>query len=162
MNTARFQAMLQEIGGLTYAQLKKLRHESDRLIASNQVGQVIAEREETVAACPHCQSEEKTRWGVTKQGIQRFKCKSCCKTYNALAGTPLYRMRKPEKWVEYKQFMSHGVSLRNTAKALGINLKTAFRWRHAFLSAPTDMPVTELSGVIEADETFGLFSALMR
>ena len=63
-------------------------------------------------------------------------------------------MRKPEKWVKYNQLMWHGISLRNAAKGLGINLKTSFRWRHAFLSAPTDMPVTELSGVIEADETF--------
>lgn len=154
MDTTRFQNILQDMSDLTYAQLKKLRHESDRLISENLVGQVIAEREEVVADCPHCHSEEKNRWGVTKQGIQRFKCKSCGKTYNALAGTALHRMRKPEQWIKYNQMMWDGVSTRTAAKRLGINLKTSFRWRHAFLDAPTKMPVSEISGVIEVDETF--------
>lgn len=154
MSDTAFQSILHDLNSFTYAQLKKLHHETDKRISKNQVGQVIAEREEEVAACPHCESEDKNRWGMTAQGVQRYKCKSCRKTYNALAGTPLYRMRKPEKWVLYGHLMWHGTSLRKSAKHLDINLKTSFRWRHTFLTTPSSVPITELTGVIEADETY--------
>ena len=67
---------------------------------------------------------------------------------------PLYRMKKSEKWVEYTQLMWHGVSLRNTAQELEINLKTLFRWRHIFLKKPANIVIPQLTGIIEVDETF--------
>lgn len=135
-------------------QLKKLRHEVESNISNNQVGQAIADHEETISHCPHCDSHELNRWGMTKQGIQRFKCKSCFKTFNALADSPLYRMKKAEKWIEYTKLMWEGVSLRKSAKALNITLRTSFRWRHMFIKAPASFNPSELTGVIEADETF--------
>jgi transposase-like protein len=53
---------------------------------------------------------------MTKQGIQRFKCKSCCKTFNALADSPLYRMKKAEKWIEYTKLMWEVCLLENQLK----------------------------------------------
>lgn len=38
--------------------------------------------------CPHCHSENMWRWGHAS-GLQRYRCKDCKKTYNALTGTPL-------------------------------------------------------------------------
>lgn len=154
MTTVSFQNILHEVANLNYAQLKKLRHEVQSSIANNQVGQAIADHEETISNCPHCDSQELSRWGMTKQGIQRFKCKSCSKTFNALAGSPLYRMKKSEKWIDYTKLMWHGVSIRKSAKELKINLKTSFRWRHVFLKSPAKSGVSELTGIIEADETF--------
>jgi hypothetical protein len=90
---------------------------------------------------------------MTRQGIQRFKCKSCNKTVNA-ADSPLYRMKKSEKWIEYTKLMWEGVSLRKSAKALDITLRTSFRWRHMFIKAPASFNPSELTGVIDADETF--------
>ncbi len=100
-----FQNILQQVSNLNYAQLKRLRHEVEQNIAHNQVGQAISDREKTVSHCPHCDSPVLNRWGMTKQGIQRYKCKDCGKTFNALANTPLYRMRKAEKWVNYTKLM---------------------------------------------------------
>lgn len=150
MTTTTFKNILQHVANLNYAQLKQLRHEVESNIANNQVGQSIADHEETISNCPHCDSHE----GMTKQGIQRFKCKSCTKTFNALASSPIYRMKKPEKWIDYTKLMWHGVSLRKSAKELKINLRTSFRWRHVFLENPTKFGVSELTGIIEADETF--------
>jgi len=154
MPNVKFQSILQELAGLNYAQLKKLRYEVEANIAENQVGQAIADHEETISTCPHCSSQELNRWGMTKQGVQRYKCKACGKTFNALSGTPLYRMRKADKWVKYTELMWEGVSLRKAAKKLNINLRTSFRWRHTFLKNPAKHGVSELNGVIEADETF--------
>jgi len=154
MASKKFQNILHHVTHLNYAQLKKLRHEVESNIANNQLGQAIADHEEAISHCPHCDSNELNRWGVTRQGIQRFKCKSCCKTFNALADSPLYRMKKPEKWIEYTKLMWDGISLRKSAKALNITLRTSFRWRHIFIKAPASFHPSELTGIIEADETF--------
>jgi len=37
---------------------------------------------------------------------------------------------------------------------LNISLKTSFRWRHIFIKAPASCNPSQLTGVIEADETF--------
>ncbi len=37
--------------------------------------------------CPHCQSEQVNKWGLSG-GRQRFKCKSCNGTFNAFTDTP--------------------------------------------------------------------------
>jgi transposase-like protein len=154
MASKQFQNILHHVTNLNYSQLKKLRHEVESNIASNQVGQAIADHEETISHCLHCNSHQLNRWGMTRQGIQRFKCKSCNKTVNALADSPLYRMKKSEKWIEYTTLMWGGVSLRKSAKALDITLRTSFRWRHMFIKAPVSFNPSELTGVIEADETF--------
>ncbi|MCP4986429.1 MAG: hypothetical protein GY928_10315 [Colwellia sp.] len=63
-------------------------------------------------------------------------------------------MKKAEKWIEYTKLMWEGVSLRKSAKALNITLRTSFRWRHMFIKAPASLNPSELTGVIETDETF--------
>ncbi|MBA6341866.1 IS1595 family transposase [Colwellia sp. MB02u-10] len=50
--------------------------------------------------------------------------------------------------------MWEGVSLSKSAKALDITLRTSFCWRHMFIKAPASFNPSELTGVIEADETF--------
>jgi len=129
-------------------QLKKIRHEVESNISNDQVGQAIADLEEMISHCPHCDSHELNRWGMTKQGIQRVKCKTCNKTFNALADSPLYHMKKAEKWIEYTKLMWEGVSLRKSAEALNITLRTSFRWQHMFINALASFNPSELTGVI--------------
>ena len=45
------------------------------------------------------------------------------------------------------------MTLRPAAKQCGINLKTAFRWRHRVLQADEDDQAPELSAITELDET---------
>ncbi len=116
MASKQFQNILHHVNDLNYSQLKKLRHEVESNIATNQVGQAIADHEETISHCPHCDSHQLNRWGMTKQGILRFKCKSCSKTFNALVDSPLYRMKKPEKWIEYTKLMWEAYLLENQLK----------------------------------------------
>jgi transposase-like protein len=46
------------------------------------------------------------------------------------------------------------MTVRRTAQALNVSVSTAFRWRHRFLEAMSEMNPQELSGIVEADETF--------
>jgi len=52
--------------------------------------------------CPHCRHPRSYRCGQAS-GLQRFRCLGCRRTYNALTGTPLARLRKKECWLAYLQ-----------------------------------------------------------
>ena len=107
--------------------------------------------------CPHCAGREIVGWGRS-DGLLRYRCKSCRRTFNALTKTPMAHLRKKEKWLVHAQAMIEGRSLAKTAELCGVHPTTAFRWRHRFLRAPADDKPRTLSGIVEADETFILES----
>jgi transposase-like protein len=108
-------------------------------------------------ACPHCQSKKLQKWG-SAHGLQRYRCKVCKKTFNALTGTPLAQLHKRELWQQHSQALIDGLSLRKVGVRIGVSLPTAFRWRHRFLKAPKALKAKKLQGIVEADETFFLYS----
>jgi len=114
---------------------------------------------ERVAAqgCPHCGGREIVGWGRS-DGLLRFRCKACGRTFNALTKTPMAHLRKKEKWLDHARAMIEGKSLAKTAALCGVHPTTAFRWRHRFLRAPAVNKPRSLSGIVEADETFVLES----
>ena len=120
------------------------------------LGTTSVERVES-RGCPHCAGREIVGWGRS-DGLLRFRCKSCGRTFNALTRTPMAHLRKKEKWLAHAQAMIEGKSLAKTAKLCGVHPTTAFRWRHRFLRAPADDKPRSLSGIVEADETFILES----
>ena len=107
--------------------------------------------------CPHCNSGTVVRNG-TANGLQRFKCRGCAKTFNALTGTPLARLRMKGKWVAQAEALRDGLSLNKAAERLNISHQTAFRWRHRFLALPKTVMAQALAGIVESDETYFLES----
>ena len=102
--------------------------------------------------CPHCATTAPQRWGRAS-GLRRYRCGACRKTFNALTGTSLARLRKKECWLRYGEALAAGMSLTKAAAHCGVHLTTSFRWRHRFLRAPAATREA-LGGVVEADETF--------
>lgn len=160
-----FQKLLAAVGNLTQSQLVALdaaiRNELCTAAAWQADGCAsISEIEARFAAepcCPHCQSAETSKWG-SANGLKRYRCKACKKTFNALTGTPLAQLHKRELWSGHAQALVEGISLRKVAARLDICLETAFRWRHRFLQAPKALKPKELDGAVEADETYFLHS----
>lgn len=120
---------------------------------------VLRERETSVTCCPHCSATSFVRYG-RRGGRQRYRCKeeSCGKTFNVLTGTPLARLRQPEKHIENAKCMAARSTLREASSKLKVAMSTAFRWRHRFLKSMATMPPNELVGIVEVDETFFLES----
>ena len=58
--------------------------------------------------CPHCASREIVGWGRS-DGLLRYRCKACRRTFNALTKTPMAHLRKKEKWLDHAQAMIEGM-----------------------------------------------------
>src|SRR3954464_8983740 len=85
--------------------------------------------------CPHCAATALRRWGHAS-GLRRYRCTTCRRTFNALTGTSLARLRKKACWLRYGEALAAGMSLTKAAAHCGVHLTTSFRWRHRFLRAP--------------------------
>lgn len=106
--------------------------------------------------CPHCGCDH----GVIKfgkfKGIQRYKCKDCRKTFSDVTNTPFYRSKKPlVYWLGYAKFMFGGMTIRQCARMLKINIATSFFWRHKILDSIFFLENKEfLSGAIQISDTY--------
>jgi len=153
MQTKQFRAFMAQIEQLTTHQRKQtLDHIKERCDIDT-VETVIG----SVESCPHCNNIDLYKWGINA-GTQRYKCKSCKKTFNALTNTSLSRLRHKEQWSNFTQDLIDGVSIRSAAEHCDIDKSTSFRWRHRFLQAPSQLRAEYLEGIVEADETFFLES----
>ncbi|MEX5744386.1 IS1595 family transposase [Massilia sp. X63] len=107
--------------------------------------------------CPACACERYHRHGQAN-GLPRYRCRACRRTYSDLSGTPLARLRRRDKWLDYLGTVLTSTSVRSAAAQVGVHRNTAFRWRHRFLErAKHDRPQL-LNGIAEADEMFLLES----
>jgi hypothetical protein len=64
--------------------------------------------------------------------------------------TPFYRLRKPEKWLNYFNCMLNSLTVRKSATSCEITKNTTFLWRLNLLNTQDN---THLSGIVEMDET---------
>ena len=156
MKAAEFQRLVEQLAGMTPEQREAL---AKALAAGNETAEttaLIEARFSEKATCPHCQGDGQ-KWGYAA-GLRRYRCRSCKKSFNALTLTPLAFLKKREKLAAYGQAMVDGLSLRKAAKRVGIDLTTAFDWRHRLLKRPAKTKPKTLEGVVEADETYVLES----
>ena len=107
--------------------------------------------------CPRCQGNRLYRHGEAN-GLQRFRCRDCGRTFNCLTGTPLARLRHKDKWRAYADCLLDSRTVRKAAAKVGVAKNTSMRWRHRFLAVTKDDRPACLTGIAEADETFLLES----
>lgn len=157
MDACTFDSLLHQIGDLSSGQCTGLLARLTSRIAKATATDIIEAAATATLHCPRCQGTQLYRHGKAN-GLQRFQCRACRRTFNSLTGTPLARLRLKKKWLEYGACLLDSDTVRHAAEKLGVNKNTAMRWRHRFLtSTRTDRPVS-LSGIAEADETFLLES----
>ena len=101
--------------------------------------------------CSHCESDKVSKAGK-QSGRQRYVCKDCRKYFSSTYGTPLYKIQRRDKWNEYLKLMEQGVSIKRSAKILGISIQTSFDWRHKIMASLQEGIPEFLSGVVECDE----------
>jgi transposase-like protein len=99
MNRQEYVAWLSEIDELSAAQ----RAEAGRALSGQlPLEAVVSLLEERIGAerrCPHCAAQGAVIRGQAN-GLRRYFCRGCSKTFNCLTGTPLARLRHKERWTE--------------------------------------------------------------
>ena len=101
--------------------------------------------------CPHCNSALVHKRGK-QNGVQMYRCSSCEKWFSSTTGTPLWDIKKKQKWQNYLMCMQQGMSIKKTAKEVGISVQTSFDWRHKILSVLNKEVPEKLTGRVECDE----------
>ena len=107
--------------------------------------------------CTSCNSSSVSRYGKYR-GTQRYICKDCHKTFTDLSGSCLHYIHQKQKFLLSAALMLKGATLKETSFKLGINIATAFNWRHKVLSILNNLEDEALTGIVEADDTFFLSS----
>ncbi|MBE6072699.1 MAG: IS1 family transposase [Clostridium butyricum] len=83
-----------------------------------------------IKECPNCNEKSYIKFGKYN-GIQRYKCKKCCKTFSKTTKALWsYSKKDAEIWVKFMELTLQKTSLRTCSKILKINIRTAFMWRH--------------------------------
>lgn len=157
MKTMEFKAWMKSIERMSRNQRDKLRKRLEGKAHADEVIAMIEGGQDDKPACPKCKGTELYRWGKVS-GLQRYRCRQCNRTFNALTGTPLARLRHKDKWFEYEQAMIRGLSIRKSADSCEITKNTSFKWRHRFLQIPATPQTGKMNGIVEADETYFLES----
>ena len=148
----KLQAMVLD---LTYAQRRDL---MESLAQQAEVTASVSLIEASPSSdCLYCGSRRVVKNG-SADGLQRYKCRCCGRTFNALTGTPLARLRQKAKWLAQAEVLREGLTITQAAKRLKLARSTAFRWRHRFMMAPKIIQASSLVGIAEADETYFLHS----
>lgn len=159
MDAKSFRTWLGQLEQLTPAQRRRARQALNPQTPppAEQAVALANDRAHVLHACPHCLGGHIQRWGRVR-GVQRYRCCQCAKTFNALTGSALAHLKRRDAWLGYAKTMLEGLSVRAAARAAGVDRTTAFRWRHRLLQHPAQERDTELSTIVEADETYFLES----
>lgn len=151
MKANQFKALLDSLASLTPSQRSKLTAALSPTASPSAPARALDRLQP--CACPHCRSDQVVRNGVC-DGLQRYLCRSCSKTFNATTGTPLSRLRDKGQFEAYAECMRHGLSVRAAAAKVGVSVDKAFRWRHRFLQSVVPHQPTGVVGMLEVDETY--------
>lgn len=163
--------MTEDLKKYLYSLLLKLSAEEKREIISfledsslesgknlyNMVSEIRKKRFSSGYHCPRCGSSMVVRYG-TYHDRQRYLCKGCKKTFTDLTATALHCIHDKEKFFYAANLMLTGTNLTETAKKVGTSIPTAFSWRHKILGILKNLEDDNLSGIVEADDTFFLHS----
>lgn len=156
MDVGTFRAWLLGMDDLTAEQREEVQEILHGREPGAEVTAAIEDRLRAERCCPHCGTGGAVKRG-SANGLQRYQCKACSKSFNALTGTPLARLRHKERWLEFSQSLKEGDTVRASAGRCAVAVGTAFRWRHRFLQT-LKTATAPLRGIVEADEAFVLDS----
>ena len=156
MDGMRFRSLCANVDRLSVGQMRELRRKLREIDARREVLARIDARGQALECCIHCGTSALVRWGSTRTGLQRLRCKACGRTFSAASGTVVARVRLPEKLQQVLADMLAPVpsSCRGLAARLRIDKMTVWRWRAGILKALGGIGARRLGGIVEADETY--------
>src|SRR3990172_5744109 len=116
MEHRKFLQRLDElVAELTYAQGQKVIAALQRRGDGDEVQRLLEQRLEDTPTCAHCGSRRIEGWGRERNGLKRRRCPDCRRTFHALTGTALARLRKKERWLSFGAALNGSLPVRQAA-----------------------------------------------
>ncbi len=107
MQHVLFRAWLAEVDDLTPEQGREV----EAVLAGRLLREAVTAATEAPVAderrCPYCGCTRSVGRGRA-DGLQRFRCQDCGKSFNALTGTPLARLRQKGHWLDFGRAVRRG------------------------------------------------------
>lgn len=106
--------------------------------------------------CKYCGSESIIRYGKTRQGINRYRCKECGRLFSPLTNTLFDNHKIPiPEWIEFILGLIRFSSFSSISKNLRIADSTTKYWmKKIFLILKDTQDAVVLHGNVYLDETF--------
>lgn len=130
MQAHEFRTFLGSLGTLTPTQvleaIEGLHDVRQRAEAVSRIEQLARK----AGACPHCACADPCRWGRTRTGIQRYRCRSCKRTFTRRTGTSMARLHRPGRFVDLVRDMlddGQPSSIRHLTRRLKLDEYTVWR-----------------------------------
>lgn len=116
----------------------------------------LLHREKKKTVCSKCDSSNIVKNGHTKSGVQTYKCKDCNHRFNDASNTMIANSKLNYQQIStYFECMDNHLSIRKTAKKMGVSATTVFLLRHKVLSALSHIrKQTKFKGIVETDELY--------
>ncbi len=129
---------------------------NDITISDDMQSFLIETRFDGEGSCIYCDGNHVVKNGKRKDGVQRFLCRDCHRSFIASSDSITSRTRKPiSVWAAYLKCMLDQKTLKQSSEECDISVSTAFIWRHKILDTLSELTEKAyLTGVVEADETF--------
>ncbi len=123
-------------------------------ISPNEFGCCADEKHERV--CRRCNSKSVVKYGKDRNGVQRYKCRSCNTVFRDTSYSVVSKSRHDiSVWKKYIHLLLNTASLVECARECSISVQTAFTWRHKILHAlKADQDNRVLGGIVEIDDMF--------
>lgn len=101
------------------------------------IGCRLERRQGASAECTHCGRTRLARWGRTRRGLQRWRCRDCRRSFCATTGTPLAHTHDLDAFARVLADMlgPSPRSCRQLAAAVGVGRMTVWRWRRRICRA---------------------------
>lgn len=117
---------------------------------------LIETRMQRETTCIYCGRDHIVKNGKRRDGVQRYLCRDCHKSFLPSSGSLVSRSRKPVSlWAAFLKCMLDKKTLEESAEKCRISKTTAFLWRHKILDTLGELTDKVcLRGIVEADETF--------
>ena len=106
--------------------------------------------------CPQCGSIHIYKNGTRPNGVQKYICKDCKKTFSSTSHTVLSSSKKPyDSWIKFIKCELNHLTLEEIAEEVGISKTTVFNWRHKLFKALEHfISQIKLSKVIQLDSKY--------
>lgn len=118
----------------------------------------IHNTKEIISNCPHCNSNKIIKHSKYRD-TQRYRCKSCDKTFLPTTGSLIHHIKKPDKFAQYASIVEKEglLTIEKMANRVGISIPTSFEWRHKILlSLPKEKD--KFSNETQMDDLWFLYS----